>query len=325
MTATRLTTITLIVGLTLAVCGTESAKTATPWKPTSVNRISTCRSLWIGLGDVPGDRNAATRDTTFVCHPHFVLSHDNVTKTPDWVIERLTKAQVSGHADRPNKKFSPDPGVPPKGRAIDADYPPQALGFARGHMAPSEDFNIDKKEMEQTFVLSNAVPQIGARFNGAIWATLEDEVRKAAKARGLIYVITGPVRGTAGVRTRTIAQADNGCGKEIVLDGPKQVTFCAAQDQNPNVPCKKGAGVGVPIGLFKIIYDPKQSTAYAFVLPNKEHPSQSAAEARPYLTGFRVTVAAIEGVTGLTFFRELPAAKQQKAVNQCAADTLWAP
>ncbi len=323
MNATRLAVVVLLVGFMVAAANPLAAKTTPPWQPTSANKISTCRSLWIGLGDVPADSNAATRDTTFVCHPRFVLSHDNVTKTPDWVIERLTKAQVSGHNDRPEKKFSPEPRVPPRGQAIDKDYPPQALGFARGHMAPSEDFNSSVPAMRDTFVLSNAVPQVGARFNGSIWATLEDEVRKAAKARGEIYVITGPVRGTATARSRTIAQADNGCGKEIQLDGPQQVKFCAANNQNHTVPCK--SGVGVPIALYKIVYDPKQGTAYAFVLPNKEHPSETSDQARPYLTEFRVTVAAIEGITGLQFFRELPAAKQDKAVKQCAADTLWAP
>jgi endonuclease G len=323
MNATRLVSISLLVGFVAVTAKPAAAETDAEWKPTVFNKISKCRSLWIGLGDVPGDSNAATRDTTFVCHPRFVLSHDNATKTPDWVIERLTKAQVSGHNDRPNKKFGPEPHVPPRGRAVDKDYPPRESGFARGHMAPSEDFNSSAAAMKDTFVLSNAVPQVGARFNGSIWATLEDEVRKAAKARGDIYVITGPVRGTATARSRTIAQADNGCGKKIDLDGPQQVQFCAANNQNSGVACTKG--VGVPIALFKIIYDPKQGTAYAFVLPNKEHPSKTDDEARPYLAGFRVTVAAIEGVTGLKFFRELAAAKQEKAVKQCAADNLWAP
>jgi endonuclease G len=321
MNATKLAALSLLAAALVAAAIPAAAETDAQWKPTAANKISKCRTLWIGLGDVPTDSNAATRDTTFVCHARFALSHDNATKTPDWVIERLSKKQVSGKNDRPAKKFSPEPRVPPRGRAVDKDYPPKATGFARGHMAPSEDFNSSSKAMRDTFVLSNAVPQKGPRFNGAIWGTLEDEVRKAAKARGEIHVITGPVRGNATTRSRAIAAADNGCGKRIVLDGPPEVQFCAANNKDPGVPCH--GGVGVPIALYKIVYDAKSGDAFAFVLPNKDHPSKTDDQARPYLEEFRVTVAAIERVTGLRFFRKLPGDKQDKAVNQCAAGALW--
>jgi DNA/RNA endonuclease G (NUC1) len=319
-----LRTTRFIIGLCFIAIVTSQAlaETGAQWKPSKTNKLSTCRSLWIQIGD-PQDTRAASRDTTFVCHARFVLSHDNVTKTPDWVIERLTKKQVSGNNDRPSKKFSPEPRVPPRGRAVDGDYPPKASGFARGHMAPSEDFNSSSKAMRDTFVLSNAVPQKGPRFNGAIWGTLEDEVRKAAKARGQIYVVTGPVRGTATNRSRTIAQADNSCGKRIVLEGPPEAMFCAANNKDPSVPCR--SGVGVPIALYKIVYDPKTSGVYAFVLPNKDHPSKTDDQSRPYLEEFRVSVAVIEDLTGLQFFRGLPADKQDKAVRQCATDLFWAP
>jgi DNA/RNA endonuclease G (NUC1) len=311
------------IGWSAVLSGKAAAETDAQWKPTAANKISTCRSLWIGLADVPADTNAASRDTTFVCHPRFVLSHDNVTKTPDWVIERLTKKQVSGNNNRPGKKFSAELRVPPRGRAVDKDYPPNTTGFARGHMAPSEDFNASATAMRDTFVLSNAVPQVGAKFNSAIWGRLEDEVRRAAKARGEIYVITGPVRGTGTARSRTIAQADNACGKKIEIDGPIQTQFCASNNKNGSIACTRG--VGVPIALYKIVYDAKQGNAYAFVLPNRDHPHRTGDEARPYLAEFRVSVAAIEGLTGLKFFQDLPAAKKEKLVKQCAADTLWLP
>lgn len=305
----------------VAVATHAVAETDAQWKPSKFNKISTCRSLWIGLGDVPGDSNAVTRDTTFVCHTRFVLSYDSVTKTPDWVIERIPKAQVSGDNDRPSQSFVVEKRVPPRGRATNQDYTRTPDNFARGHQAPSEDFNKSSAWMKESFVYSNAVPQVGAKFNSSIWGTLEDEVRKAAKGRDEIYVITGPVRGDAAIRSRTITEAANACGKAITIDGPQHALVCAANNRNHNVPCK--TGVGVPIALYKIIYDPKTGDAYAFVLPNRDHDSQTGDQARPYLEKFRVTVAVIEAATGLHFFPAMTAAKQDQAVNKCAPGTLW--
>lgn len=318
----------------LTVLATQAfAETDAQWKPNAANKISTCRAIWIALGDVPTHSNAANRDTTIVCHSKFlrarkgaksasngfVLSHDNVSKTPDWVVERLTKAGVSGPHPRPSKSFVMERRVPPRGRARDADYPPLASNFARGHMAPSEDFNTNANAMKDTFVLSNAVPQIGPRFNGSVWGSLEDEVRLAAKARDVVHVITGPVRATGASRTVTIAQSANACGKRIVLDGPAITNFCAKNGKG--APCDRG-GVGVPVGLFKIIYDARSGDTYAFVMPNRDH-DRGDTEMRLYLENFRVSVDAIESVTGLQLFAELPANERRQAREQCAPRTLW--
>jgi DNA/RNA endonuclease G (NUC1) len=318
----------------LTVLATQAcAETDAQWQPNAANKISTCRALWIALGDVPTHGDAVNRDTTIVCHSKFlaagndakavsngfVLSHDNVSKTPDWVLERLTKAGVSGPQPRPEKSFVMERRVPPRGRARGTDYPPKTSNFARGHMAPSEDFNTSANAMKDTFVLSNAVPQIGPRFNGSVWGSLEDEARLAAKARDVVHVISGPVRASGAERTVTIAQSANRCDKRIVLDGPAVTNFCA--EDGKGAPCERG-GVGVPVGLFKIIYDARSGDAYAFVLPNRDH-DRGGTEIRPYLETFRVSVDAIESVTGLRFFAELPADKRRQAREQCAPGTLW--
>src|SRR5581483_6750531 len=99
--------------------------------------------------------------------------------------------------------------------------------------------------------------------------------------------------------------ADNACGREIALEGPAKEAFvCADSNKKKDVFCAKG--VAVPIGVYKIVYDPKSGDTFAFVLPNKDHPNKSDSEVRGYLEGFRVSVAAIEKVTGLKFFQALP-------------------
>jgi len=297
-----------------------TAETDAQFKLGVFNKVSKCRPLWLALGDVPTDRNAATHDTTFVCHPRFALSHDNVTHTPDWVLEKITKAQISGTNSRPPKGFTSEKFVPPRGRAVDADYPPKAVGFARGHMAPSEDFNSSVAAMKDTFVLSNAVPQI-ASFNGGVWGQLEDRVRDAAFARQTIHVITGPIRRSGNVRTITLTAPQTGCGQEIKIEGPEIALVCKANNVDANVKCKNS--VAVPIALYKIIYDAKNDEVFAFLLPNSvQDPGNDMLK---YLDRHRVTVAAIENLTGLQFFRELPAQTQDRLLNKCESKVFWGP
>jgi endonuclease G, mitochondrial len=315
--------ISVLVAAALVAVAASPADAET-WHPSKFNKPSTCRSLWISLGDVPADTNEMTRDTTLVCHTRYVLSHDNATKTPDWVLEHWKKADLKKNFSRPQgKAFATEKRVPPVGRATNDDYTKTKSELARGHMAPSEDFAKSKAWLNESFIFSNVVPQIGTKFNSSIWATLEEEVRAAGRKRGEIYVVTGPVRGDAHVRSRDIAKSDNACGNEIKLEGPAKEAFvCAADNRKPNVFCPKG--VAVPIGLFKIVYDPKKGDAYAFLMPNREYETgQNLDAARKTLNSFRVTVAVIERATGLRIFPSLPAAKQTQAVDQCAPGTLW--
>jgi DNA/RNA endonuclease G (NUC1) len=159
--------------------------------PGPQNDPETCRDLWQGVG-LPEYTRDDERDTTLVYHTKYVLSHNNAAKGPDWVLEHMTAAQVSGSNTRPKLKFQPDPFLPESGRAVDDDYK-KSGGFDRGHQAPSADFSANVDWMKESFLLSNIVPQVGAGFNRDIWATLEGHVRDIAKARGELYVITGPV------------------------------------------------------------------------------------------------------------------------------------
>ncbi len=88
--------------------------------------------------------------------------------------------------------------------------------------------------MSTTFLLSNMAPQIGVRFNRHIWKALENRVRKWTKARGELYVVTGPVFQT---------------------DTPKMI----GQNQ-----------VAVPTHFYKVIFDPIKVEGLAVLLPHKE-------------------------------------------------------
>ena len=62
--------------------------------------------------------------------------------------------------------------------------------YSRGHMIPNGSRNGNKAMQLQTFHVTNSVPQRQDRFNGSIWANLENAVQSVAQGEE-IYVITG--------------------------------------------------------------------------------------------------------------------------------------
>src|SRR5262249_33543760 len=155
-------------------------------------------------------------DATTVCHTKYVLSHNNETKTPDWVVEHLSKSQILPAHKRPKMKFQTEPDVDQEKAAKDNDY--RSSGFDRGHQAPSADFAANPDWMVESFFLSNIVPQVGPGFNRGIWKELEDNVRDlVTNNRGELYVITGPVPRQGNGKV-TISSQTNLCKKDIVID-----------------------------------------------------------------------------------------------------------
>ena len=308
--------IILLIASLPTIAGSAWAKPKAECNPTDKD-TNNCSAIWKGIG-LP-DYTGTAIDKTAVCHDRYVTSNDNASKTPDWVVELLTKAKLTNKFSRPPVDFSPDPCVPDNGSPDPGDYEKTADKFAKGHMAPSEDFNNSIVNMRDTFYFSNAVPQIGAKFNGSVWKTLETEVRKATIARGTLYVMTGPVHGDGVHRTIEIAKADNACGGAIELDAVKTAIVCKAVNKKQATTCS--TGVAVPVALYKIAYDPKNNAAYAFVLPNRAYPG---GQGRNYLEEWRVNVGVIEKLTGLKFFSGVPADKRASLIDKCEPTQLWA-
>lgn len=76
-------------------------------------------------------------------------------------------------------------------RSKNSDY--KGSGFDRGHLAAAGNHKWNQKQCEQTFVLSNMAPQVGAGFNRDYWNKLEKHVRKLTKKYPNVYVCTGPL------------------------------------------------------------------------------------------------------------------------------------
>jgi endonuclease G len=163
-----------------------------------------------------------------ICYFGFALKHSGITRTPLYSAEHLTRdrlAQAKGM--RRNSKFHPDQNLPASERAELRHY--ARSGYDRGHVAPSADM-YDEQSQQECFSLANMVPQ-DPENNRGVWEGIESGVRKLAKDRGDLYVVTGP-----------IYQGDN------IL--------------------RIGGAVMVPTQLYKAVYDPARQEAGAYLVDN---------------------------------------------------------
>lgn len=309
MTRISLVGATMVLALALIA---PSAGEEAAFEPGPNNDPETCRVLWEGIG-LPQNAREDDDDRHIVCHTRYVLSHNSGTRTPDWVLEHLTKQQL-GNNRRPKQSFRPDPNLPRDGRAVDADY--RGSKFDRGHQAPSGDFSASPDLMAESFFLSNIVPQVGKGFNQNIWKQLEDITRQLldeGSGRPELYIITGPVYRSEDGRPITITPKTNACGKQIVIEMPKREMICGK-----SLKCQEG--VAVPAALYKIVYDPGMRRANAFIMPNINHNEAPGFTKDPieYIRRFQTTVQVVEQQTGLEFFRGIPTRTRRPILSQCA-------
>lgn len=263
-------------------------------------------------------------DLNRICHDQYCTEYNSTSKIPNWVVERLTPAIAAGKHKRPHVKFMPDEKLP-NGSATAKDVDYAKSGLARGHQAASADFKCNQDWMKQSFKFSNAVPQIQNGFNGGIWRVLESRVQNLAKKRDEIYVITGPVEMDPFGRETIIEKRMNACGRRIVLAGLsklKKSSICNTNDTDASKTCENG--VGVPAGLFKIVYVPRTNRVFGFVLSNEDHRKlkESGVDNTAYLEEWRVSIEAIEFATNLKFFTNL-SLRSSRVLKEHCTETRW--
>ena len=197
----------------------------------------------------------------YTCRAGYAGMFDPLEKTPVWIAEHITKDSVIGHANRKGMDFAEDPQIPHGSQGHREDY--KRSGFDMGHLAPAADFRYSDGAMNQTFLLSNAVPQEPSNNRG-IWANLEGAIREIAARRGDLYVVTGPVYKGAGQKIR---------------EG-RTVSF--------------GEGVPIPAALYKVVVDRTTKEMTAFLIPNNAQQGDDPAR-------FQVSVRDVEKITGINF------------------------
>lgn len=118
----------------------------------------------------------------------FTLSYNASKRTPNWVAWRLQGSDV-GEIKR-STRFEKDVSLPnelPK-----SDYKDYSnTGFDRGHNCPSKDRTTSVSANEETFLMSNIMPQHNDN-NGGPWEKLEQFCRDEAKKGKELYIASGP-------------------------------------------------------------------------------------------------------------------------------------
>ncbi|MCZ2391056.1 MAG: DNA/RNA non-specific endonuclease [Acidobacteria bacterium] len=201
--------------------------------------------------------------------PQYTLSYNRSKATPNWVAWRLDSSWI-GSTPRQDD-YRPDPALPAAWYHVqDNDY--SGSGYDRGHMCPSGDRTNSVANNSATFLMTNFVPQMGSNNQGP-WNDFENYCRSLASQGKEIYIITGPV-GNIG----TIA------GGRIVVP---QYTWKVV--------------LILPNGSNDLQRVTRSTRAFGIVVPNFP-PLNSNTPWRQ----FRVTVDAVENLTGYNFFSAIP-------------------
>jgi endonuclease G len=123
-----------------------------------------------------------------VNHTLFTLSYNEGYELPSWVAWQLTPEQAKATGTF-KEKYAEDPKVT-TGTASTKDY--RNAGFIIGQLVPPEDMFISQQAVEETFLMSNTIPQKPV-FNKNIWKVIEKLIREWAKEGNTLYIVTGPV------------------------------------------------------------------------------------------------------------------------------------
>ena len=156
------------------------------------DNFAKCESAYAAVGLPQMKHDGSDAWPIAICRKGYAVGFNPGTRSPDWVIEHLQKAQLSGKAIRSNK-FTEDTSIGAGLSATNKDYSGQ--GYDRGHQAPAGDFKSSQTMTDESFLFTNMSPQVGIGFNRNIWKDLETDVRSWIQCGGReeLYVITGPV------------------------------------------------------------------------------------------------------------------------------------
>jgi nuclease EXOG len=228
------------------------------------------------------------RSPELTVYRNHALCYDQQRRIAHWVVEHITRHKLQGSANRENSKFKADPSVPVMFRSDNEDY--LGSGWSRGHLAPAGDCKHDQNAMNDTFLLSNIVPQ-NADNNAGFWNRLETYCRDLSAKYENVWVISGPV-----------------FLPTVSVDKGKTRKFMHHEVVGPH-------DVAVPTHLFKVVVaenEKDRPLVGAFVVPNESIDNERQ------LREFQVPLEYVESRTGLHM---LPLLDRQKARDLCTVDS----
>jgi endonuclease G len=228
--------------------------------------------------------------------------YDDDLRVPLWVGYQLKGSDLLLDRER-TECFRRDIRLPFQAAAFCFDY--EEPVFDRGHMVPNADMVRSEVAMINTYIFSNMCP-MHDRFNRGIWSSLESRVRKWAKKKGQIYVITGAV-------------FDKNGDQERDADGDADT-----MESNEGI-----QRVAVPTHFYKIILHTRPNgfiDSMALLLPHVDS-SPGSNQTDSFLISKLVTIDDIEEVTGIDFLVGLRSsdhgAAKENAIETFLATSLW--
>jgi DNA/RNA endonuclease G (NUC1) len=218
--------------------------------------------------------DVANENNYLMPKPQYTLSYNRSKGTTNWTAWHLDSSWL-GSTPRQDD-FRPDPALPAGWYQVtDTDY--SGSGYDRGHMTPSGDRTNSVPNNSATFLMTNMVPQLPANNQGP-WEELESYCRTLAGQGNELYIISGPV-GNIG----TIAN-----GHVVVPQYTWKVVLVLPNGDNDLQRINRATRV------------------FGIIVPNFPPLNINA----PW-RDFRVTVNAVENLTGYNFFSNIPKNTQE--------------
>ncbi len=169
-----------------------------------------------------------TSSQQIVHHKSYSLSYNEKHEQAEWTIHVLKPSDMR-NVDFIRPYFEIDEMIT-TGAASWRNY--KNSGYDRGHLVPAGDRRGSIEDYEETFLTSNISPQ-RHEFNAGIWNRLEQEIRRFARNKKAVYIVTG----------------------SILKEG---------------LPSIGNEQVSVPQQFYKIVYEPTSNLMIAYLLPHKE-------------------------------------------------------
>lgn len=119
----------------------------------------------------------------------YALGYGKDIRLSRWTGYILQKRNLTAPQVKRRNKFKADLEIRDN-PVVPSDY--LKTGYDRGHMVPAADMTYSEQTAEESFYMTNIVPQLPG-CNRGIWKELEGQVRKWAIEERELYVFTGPV------------------------------------------------------------------------------------------------------------------------------------
>ena len=200
----------IIVAVALSACDNDSEDNGGNKAETNANKNIATSNMpaeitHLEFPKVKGGTSEVIIHSTTQYGMTYALEWDHTKRAQRWTCFIITAANRVKRWRRSNWKstswkddpFQPDPKVPKneqppvRGEFSGSYYPDGGKSYyQRGHICASEDRVYSKDANEQTFYMTNMMPQVG-NFNEKIWAKLENRIRTLASSTDTLFVCKG--------------------------------------------------------------------------------------------------------------------------------------